>query len=172
MMRSALGEVLIAVITAIVFFFVGMAYGSYSKGLRADLQAEKKTTANQAQVIKKAAADTRRANATGAQYERQRAAIESHSAQLETEAAHAPSDPVDRCVLPAERLRSWRDANTGPGAGATERGAAGEAPAAAAAGIGGDARSGGQPPSSGEGLSPAGSEVLRPASLAGDPDGA
>ncbi len=172
MMRSALSEVLIAIVAAVIAYFIGYAHGSYTKGLSAALKAEQKTTAAQGQVIKKATADTRRANATGAQYERQRAAIESHSAQLETEAAHAPSDPVDRCVLPAERLRSWRDANAGPGAGATERGAAGEAPAAAAAGIGGDARSGGQPPGGGEGLSPAGSEVLRPAGLAGDPDGA
>lgn len=103
---------------------------------------------------------------TGRQHEAKRAAITRQFETLTTQAAHDKPMPVDDCVLPAERLQRWADAN----AGAADTGAAPGQPdnpaaPAATARVGPDARPGGQPPPSGPGLPPAGQPDVQPADV-------
>lgn len=104
------------------------------------------------QAANKTAAQIAKAASEGAAHERERVRIVNHYIKLEEEARNAPPDPVDSCVLPADRLRIWTAANRGPHpapAGA-EGAAAGQpdqaASAAAHAGVGAHEGSGGGSP--------------------------
>ncbi len=68
---------------------------------------------------------------------RARQVISDYYDHLDTEAAHEKPDPVDSCVLPADRLQRWTDANRGAaGEGTAASEPDGAASAAAAAGVG------------------------------------
>ncbi|WP_447776342.1 hypothetical protein [Variovorax boronicumulans] len=114
---------------------------------------------------KKARADIKRAGQTGADRERDRAALDTLFQRLEQEAKDAPSADHDRYVLPDDRLRLWRAANAGPGG---DRGVAAGEPdhassASAAAALGRDRRAGSEPPAGSEGLPRLGLADVSPA---------
>ena len=147
---------------------------AYGKG-KADAEAActlstaKATTAAEQRVRAEAANDLAEAASAAQAREVVRTVIDTRYIKLQREAAHAPVDDVDLCVLPAERLRRWSEANTSPtgtelpaapeGASAAEPDAA--ASAADSASLGPDARAGARSPARGPGLSPARSPALR-----------
>lgn len=160
---------LVTVIGWVVCFFVGVWVGAHQQRQQVDLRQAQATVQAQAQVAEVARTDVARSVATGAKREQSRLALEHVFTQLDTEAAHAPADFVDSCVLPDERLRRWHAANAG---GADSGAAPGQlddaARAVAATGIGGDAGSGGQPPAGGTAVPPAGIADLPAAAVPGD----
>lgn len=111
----------------------------------------------------------KRADVVGTRQERGRVAVNTFFNQLAKEQDHAPADPVDSCVLPAERLRRWTDANAGH---ATEGATTGQpdstAPTVTTTGLWPDAGFGIKPPGHSEGLSPAGPADVQPAVVPGD----
>ncbi|MDR3370688.1 hypothetical protein [Rhodoferax sp.] len=113
----------------------------------------------------------KRADVVGTRQERSRVAVTTFFNQLAKDQDHAPADPVDSCVLPAERLRRWTDANAGhvdtsEGTAPSQPDSA--APAVATSGLRPDARLGIQPPGHSAGLSPAGLADVQSAGLSGD----
>jgi hypothetical protein len=133
------------------------------------------TAAAAASQANQAQADIERGNQAATANERAQVRIVTHYRTLESEARHAPPNPVDACALPPERLRIWAAANAGPasaadpahqGQPASQPDAA--APAAATTDIGGDTRPGAQPPRGGAGLPPTRSEAVQPAAAPGD----
>jgi hypothetical protein len=136
--------------------------------------AVSQVVAGAASTAAKAASDIDRADKAGRAFEGARTRISSIYQRLDNEARHDTPDPIDRCVLPAERLRRWSAANagpvpatTGPDQGAAASRADRTAPATPAADLGPDPRPGSQPPSGGPGLPPDGGPTLRLATSLG-----
>jgi hypothetical protein len=127
-----------------------------------------------ASVASAANAEITRATNTGHAFESSRSRITSHYQRLDQEARHAPTDPVDSCVLPPDRLRIWTDANDGgSAAAAADQGAAASQPhdsasAATPASVWPHARPGTEPQGRGQGLPPAGQPALQPTRVPGD----
>lgn len=134
----------------------------------------KAVTQQAADVASSAASAISRATTTGHTAESSRARINAHFTRLATEARHDPIDPVDSCVLPADRLRRWADANRGdsaasaPDQGATTAQPDHSASAPATTRFWPHIRLGGEPSGRRPGLSPAGQPALQPARVPGD----
>ena len=110
-----------------------------------------------------------RAAVIGTRQEHGRVAVTTFFNQLAKEQDHAPADPVDSCILPADRLRCWTDANAGH---ATQGAAPGQpdsaTPTVATPGLRANTGPGSQPPGNSAGLPPAGFADVQPAGLSGD----
>jgi hypothetical protein len=147
---------------------VGRHDGAAACQARYERQAREQGAAGHAKVVLDAQTAIARSQASGAAREVQRERIDARFRQLDRKAAHAAPDPVDACVLPAERLRDWNAANAGASAdlGATAEQPDDAASNAASSSLGPDARPGGQPPGGGAPLSPAGQPALPPAAVA------
>ncbi|MBK1683422.1 hypothetical protein CKO18_07490 [Rhodoferax fermentans] len=168
MIRSAIYLALatIAFMAALLYVYDLGASSGQTTCEAAQLKVNEKAEATQK-------ADTqaviKRADVVGTRQERGRVAVNTFFNQLAKDQDHAPADPVDSCVLPAERLRRWADANAGH---TTEGAAPGQpdstAPAVATPGLRPDAGLGIKPPGHSAGLSPAGSADVQPAVLPGD----
>jgi len=163
---------------------IGWPKAEYARGYKAGQQAcADATTHNtvtqlaegQANVASQAHADLQHGHQAATANERAQTRIVTIYRQLESEARHAPPDPVDSCQLPPDRLRLWAAANAGPhgpAASADQGTTAGQphtaAASAATTDFGPGARSGAEPPPGGAGLPPTGSPLLRPAAASGD----
>ena len=152
---------------AVVYGLEALYQNGFATGKNACEKAQADTVVKaETQVKATAKKDIARATATGRQAEQSRRAIDTVFAQLAEEAAHENPDPVDSCVLPAERLRRWNAANHG---GADSGAAPGQpidaAAAAAASPVGPDAGPGGQPPGGSQGLPPTGGADVQPVGL-------
>lgn len=168
MMRALIAAALL------VLALIAALWGTYDLGKvsgKAMCEAAQ-AKANEAPRAKQKAATQATVNrgvAKGAKHERNRVALDNFFNQLEKEQDHASADPVDSCVLPAERLRSWTDANAGrttPGAAPVQPDSA--APAVTTPGLRADAGLGIKPPRDSAGLSPAGAADVQPVVISGD----
>jgi hypothetical protein len=138
-------------------------------------QAVTATAQAASQAATQAQADITRGNQAAATNERAQVRIVTLYRTIESEARHAAPAPVDRCVLPDERLRIWQAANAGP-VGPTDpadqSGPASQPDPAASTPeptqLGADARPGNQPPVGRPDLPPTRGQVLQPAALPGD----
>lgn len=133
------------------------------------------TVAGAASAASQAETTLARGNKASGQREQARARIDTIFHNLEAEARHDPSHPVDACVLPPDRLRRWAAANAGPTrpADPDDQGGAASQPDAAApatdhAPLGGDARPGGRPQGGGQAVPPVGRADVRPPEVPGD----
>lgn len=163
---------------------IGWPKAEYKRGYKAGQEAcaadTTRDTVNQlataaSGVASQAQADLHSGHEAAAANERAQTRIVTIYRTLESEARHAPPDPVDSCQLPPDRLRLWTAANAGPHgptASADQGATAGQphpaAASAAATDIGPGARSGAEPPPGGSELPPTGSALLRPAAVPGD----
>jgi hypothetical protein len=167
--RAGAGQALIMLAAAVAALVLAYTVGRAHERLSCEAVQSKAQLKSQGQVITQAGADIKRASRIGRAREADSAHVDAFFNRLAEEARHVPTDPVDSCVLPDERLRLWADANAGafdPGATASERDSAASAPAAAE--LWPDARLGGQPPGGGQGLSPARQPALPAAAAPGD----
>jgi len=153
----------------------GIAQGKAQCAATGASQAVTGTVAAAASQASQAQADIDRGNQAATANERAQVRIVTHYRTLESEARHAPPNPVDACALPPERLRIWAAANAGPASTAhpAHQGQPASQPdpaasAAAPTDIGRDTRSGAQPPRGGPGLPPTRSEAVQPAAAPGD----
>ena len=148
---------------------LGFVGGMHYDGLKTALAQQTAVAKAGTKVQAKASADIKRATTTGTQVARQSQALDDFFTGLYSEQTHAPADPVDGCVLPAERLRRWTDANRWR---ADSSGATGQhdgttaTPAATPVGV--DAGSRSESPAGDPAVSPAGDPVLRAAGVSGD----
>lgn len=153
----------------------GIAHGQSLCAAAGASQAVTGTVAAAASQASQAQADIDRGNQASSANERSQVRIVTLYRTLESEARHAPPNPVDACALPTERLRIWAAANAGPAgpSAAAHQGQPASQPHAAASAaaptdIGRDARPGTQPPRGGPGLPPTRSEAVQPAATPGD----
>jgi hypothetical protein len=173
--RHATGSAVLALIATLVLIALLAAVYAWgrSDGKAACQAAQTKTTAKAVTKQRvKTQADINRGARTGAQHEANQVALDTFFDHLAQEQTHAPSDPVDGCVLPADRLRLWNAANAGPQRAAEDAAAAepdGAATPVATSSLRRDARLGGEPPRGGEGLPPAGIADLWAARVPADP---
>lgn len=184
-MNSTVRSVLIAaLLIAVLFITLGVVASKLGSAERAVAQSQcVATTATEAatatasaaaSTASQAQADIARGNQAAAYNARAQNRIVTIYRNLESEARHVSPDPVDACVLPAERLRIWLAANDGPGAvdPADQSAAAGQphaaASAAAATNIGRNARPGVEPPAGGASVPPTGGAAVRAAAAPGD----
>lgn len=178
-----------AAIPVLSAYWLYKAYNSalntrYSEGYQAGKAATERlqqqaVNAAQADAMKQAGVEMASAAKAGSAQEQRRASVDQRFGQLHEQlaAAHAvipQGDPhahctVDDVVLPAERLRIWREGNSGGASRAAELASsaavqsAGSASAPAAAGRRADPYPGAQPPASGASVPPAGNTALWPA---------
>lgn len=167
--RAGAGQALIMLAAAAAALVLAYSVGRAQERLNCEAVQNQAQLKSQGQVITKAGADIKRADTVGRAREADSAHVDAFFNRLAEEAHHAPTDAVDSCVLPAERLRLWAAANAGAfdyGAAAGQRD--GTASSAAAAALWPGARLGGQPPGGGQGLSPARQPVLPAAAAPGD----
>ncbi len=153
----------VSVVAAIAWSYAAVYAAGEQSGVSNCEAKQAKTTAEaQTKADQKVKGSVKRAADTSTQREANRAALDTVFNQLEMEQRNAPPDPIDACVLPAERLRAWANANAARADNDTATGQLDDRAAAiAATGLGTSAGLRGQPPASGAPVPPAGGAALR-----------
>lgn len=162
------------ILALVLLALAGAGYGLYalhSAGVKqGELQCGERhlqaVVTTEAASKKETRADIVRSQRTGAAREQGRRALDALFEQLNQEAHDAPADPVDTCVLPADRLLIWNAANAG-GTGASAPAAQPDStPLAAATGsFWPSARLGSQPPPGGSAIPPTSPAAMPAAGL-------
>lgn len=90
-------------------------FGVATCRLESQAAADRTTATVATGEIRKGNAELQRTQVIGATVETQRRKVEKHFERIQKDSARMARSDIDRCVLPADRLRQWREANAGPG---------------------------------------------------------
>jgi len=154
--------VVTAIIAVAVGYLLAMYQGQTSCAVRSSAVVVKSAQAELGRV-----ADVlQRGEVVSTAVEKKRATVQSHFYKLDQEAIHDAPNEVDNCVLPAERLQRWRDANSGATTDIPSVQSDASASDAAAAGQWTNVGLGSESSTGSKSVPPAGDTNVRPADVA------